>query len=328
MKIINYNFAGIKIFELKIHQGLNNLNIKNPVATIGIFDGVHKAHQEILDRLINKASEIGGESVLITLWPHPRHVLDTNKSEVKLLQTLDEKIERLNNTRIDYLIILPFTMQLAKTPFNIFIEEVLVKKLKIKHLVVGYNHHFGKDREGNYEKLKTYADIYGFTLERLQQYLIDDQKVSSSQIRKLIETGQIKRANKMLGYIFHIKGEVVKGEQIGGKLGFPTANIICTEKDKILPANGVYAAEIKIDNANYQGMLNIGNRPTLNNDGEIAMEIHIFNFDSFIYHKEVTLYFHARIRDEKRFSGVDRLVEQLSIDKRNIKDYFEKTYKS
>ncbi len=220
---------------MKVFRDIDKVNIKNPVATIGIFDGVHQAHQAIIRQLKEKAEEVSGESVIITLWPHPRIVLDPDSNQIQLITTLDEKIGKLKETGIENLIILPFNKKFAATGFDTFVRDILIEKLRIHHLVVGFNHQFGKNREGNFERLQVMADDIGFNLSQVDPYSIHGEKVSSSEIRKLIVDGQIKKASAFLGYSFFIAGKVIAGKKLGRSIGFPTANIAVSDTHKIIP---------------------------------------------------------------------------------------------
>ena len=308
---------------MKIFNDIRTVAINNPVATLGIFDGVHLAHRAIIARLIAISKNVSGESVVVTLWPHPRIVLNEDKAEIHLITTLEEKIELLENAGTDNLVILPFDKKMADTNFDDFVSEYLVKALRIHHLVVGFNHQFGRNREGNYEKLQVLSDHFGFELERLDPYYVEDEKVSSSVIRKLLISGNIAKANRFLGYPFYLRGKVTQGEQIGREIGFPTANIVPSESFKILPGNGVYAVRAGIKGQTFSAMMNIGVRPTINHiTSSPVSEVHIFDFDGNLYNQEITIQFFRRIRDEKRFNSLAELKMQLDKDKKVVVDFF------
>ncbi len=301
---------------MNIHSDPAKFDVTNPVVTIGIFDGVHSGHQEILSKLTSLASEVSGKSVLITFWPHPRMVLNHEDTNLKFLTTLEEKKVLLKQSGIDHLIILPFTRELSNQGACEFIEKTLVNRIGTKYLIVGFNHHFGKDREGDLKIIKECAGDFGFQVLQLPPKLIKDEKVSSTLIRKALWSGQIRKANEYLGYEFFVNGRIVGGKRIGRKIGFPTANITPKESYKLIPSNGVYAVKLKISEKVFSGMLNIGVRPTLNS-GQVVktIEVNIFDFAQDIYGQDVTLVFIDRIRDEKKFPDVDALVEQLKKDK-------------
>ncbi len=308
---------------MKIFRELSADIVKDTVATIGIFDGVHLAHRQIINRLTALSRKFGCSSLLITLWPHPRYVLNKESADLKLLTTLNEKLALLKDAGIENVLLIPFDKQFASTPFDMFIQKYLVEKLRVRHLVVGYNHQFGKDREGNLENLKKYADKACFMLEQMPKIEVDNQRVSSSTIRSLIIDGKIDLANKMLGYNFSLSGEVIKGDNIGRKIGFPTANIEVSELYKIIPVDGVYAVQADIQGEIFQGMMNIGTRPTIHEKGRKVIETNFFNFDGDLYEKNITIQFFKRIREEKRFSSVELLVEQIAMDKIDIQNYFK-----
>ncbi len=306
-----------------IHTSLEKFKIKNPVLTIGVFDGVHQGHVSILSKLIEIAKRNGGESVVLTLWPHPRIVLNKDIDKLKLLNTIDEKKFLLSKTGIDHLIILPFTKEFSQLTACEFIENYLVKKIGVKHLVVGYNHQFGKDRKAGYEFLKECAAKFNFGIEKLDVKLIENDKVSSTKIREFLTSGYLELANKYLAYEYFISGNVVEGNQIGRKIGFPTANIKIPEPFKQVPRDGVYAVRVRLNGDSYFGMLNIGSRPTIDATLTIKnIEVHIFDFDQKIYNQTVTVSFVKRIRDEKKFNGLEELSEQLIKDKEEIRKLF------
>lgn len=306
-----------------IHTDLNNLNIHNPILTIGVFDGVHLGHQRVLDRLKEIAKEKDGESVVFTLWPHPRLVLDKDIETLRLLNNIEEKKYLLSKTNIDHLIIIPFTKEFSQLSACDFIEEYLVKKIKVKHLVVGFNHQFGKDRKAGFNFLNDCAQKYGFSIEKLDARLVNNDKVSSTRIREFLMMGDLDIANNYLGYEYFISGNVVEGNQIGRKMGFPTANIKIPEPYKQVPKDGVYAVRVKLNGDSYFGMLNIGSRPTIETQPKIKnIEVHILGFNQKIYNQTITVSFVKRIRDEKRFNGIEELTKQLSLDKIEISEIF------
>jgi riboflavin kinase/FMN adenylyltransferase len=301
---------------LIIHQDITNLKITKPVATIGIFDGVHTGHRMILERLKAVASQIGGQSVVITLWPHPKTILNPEMQDLRLLNTLEEKQKYLKESGIDHLIILPFTLEFSRLSSCEFIKEYLIDKLAVKYLVVGFNHHFGRDREGDIEKIGECSDTYQFQLEKLNARLVEGTEVSSSRIREALENGKLKEANSLLGYTYSLTGKVVGGNQIGRKIGFPTANIEPLEKYKLIPSDGVYAVKVEIGGVLHNGILNIGYRPTVaDNKERRSIEVHILNYTEIIYNKTITVYFHERIREEMRFNGIEELQIQLEKDR-------------
>jgi riboflavin kinase / FMN adenylyltransferase len=306
-----------------VHKDLDHLHIINPVLTIGVFDGVHQGHQSILNRLKILAKEKNGESVVLTLWPHPRIVLNKEVENLRLLNNIEEKQHLLSKTGIDHLIIIPFTKEFSQLTACDFIEEYLVKKIHVKHLVVGYNHLFGKDRKAGFEFLKECSEKFGFDIEKLDAKLIDEESVSSTSVREFLIHGNLEMAKKYLGYEYFVSGNVIEGNKIGRTIGFPTANIQIPEPWKQIPKDGVYAVRVQFKNSHYAGMLNIGTRPTIEPEMKLKnMEVHIFDFNEKIYNQTVTISFVKRIRDERKFAGLDELAAQLRIDKEQILQLF------
>lgn len=301
---------------MRIYNNLQSFNAKKPVVTIGTFDGVHKGHHIVLDRLKDISYLTGGETVVFTFYPHPRLVLAPEEQSLRLLTTLDEKIDLLRQADIHNLIVYPFSVEFAKLSYAEFVKKVLVEEIRTDSLVVGYDHRFGKNREGGYEYLQKCAEIYGFNIERLDVLLMNEVNISSTRIRNALESGDISMANLFLGYRYTLQGKVVEGQKLGRTIGFPTANIESSDIHKLIPGYGVYAVEVNIDGKKYKGMLNIGFRPTFNlNADQRSIEVNIFDFDDEIYGKEVKLVFIGKIRDERKFPGKDALVQQLHLDK-------------
>ena len=308
---------------MKILNDITKFTPSNTVVTIGIFDGVHLGHVEILKRIKTLAAASMGESVVVTLWPHPRFVLQPGNTELKLLTSLDEKIGLIEKQEIDNLVILPFTLELANITYDRFVTDFLVNRLGARHVVVGFNHHFGKDRKGTFENLQKSAREHGIKSERLDPVIVGDTRISSSGIRHMIEEGRITAANEALGYPYFINGKVVKGNQLGRTLGFPTANIQLIEPDKLLPRNGVYAVRVRVTGRDLQGMLNIGIRPTISQqDHTRTVEVNLFDFDGDIYDQPITVMFLEWLRIEKKFDSLLELKEQLAIDKEEISKLF------
>lgn len=301
---------------MNIHSDPEKLMLHNAVVTLGIFDGVHTGHQAILAKLKVLAKDTGGESVLVTFWPHPRLVLNHNPAGLKFLTTLDEKKILLQDSGVDHLVVLPFTRELSNMSACQFMEHILAKRLGTQKLVVGFNHHFGKNREGNFEVVKSCGNQLGIECFRVPPLEIENKKISSTLIRETLWSGKIREANKYLGYPFFIQGTIVGGRRIGRKMGFPTANIITRDKHKLLPSDGVYAVKLKFNGEFLDGMLNIGVRPTIDSKEKFkTIEVHIFNFSRDIYGQDITLYFIDHLRGEKKFPGVAQLVTQLEQDK-------------
>lgn len=308
---------------MKIHQGLNAIQpIRNAVVTIGTFDGVHIGHREILQRLKEIALKNNGETVVVTFWPHPRLVLFPDDDSLKLLSTFEEKAEILLNLGIDHLVAIPFTKEFSNLTSEQFTRRVLLDKIGTKRLVIGYDHRFGKNREGSFEHLKANEKEYGFKVEEISKQEIDNIAVSSTKIRKALEIGDVKTANSYLGQHYSLSGKVVEGNRIGRKIGFPTANIEIVEKFKLVPADGVYAVKVSLDDRNYQGMLNIGNRPTIGDDKR-SIECNIFNFSADIYNSKIKVELIERVRAELKFDNVEQLKQQLEMDQLLVKSFLK-----
>jgi riboflavin kinase / FMN adenylyltransferase len=308
---------------LKVFNDISGFHATNPVVTIGIFDGVHLGHVEILNRIKELAASYKGESVVITLWPHPRFVLQPENEDLKLLASLEEKINLIAQQGIDNLVILPFDRKLANMTYDRFVSDYLVGGIGARHVVVGFNHHFGKDRKGTFENLQKSAREHGILAERLDQVIIEDLRVSSSGIRHMIEEGRITTANQALGYPYFLNGVVVEGNKLGRKLGYPTANIQILEPKKLLPRNGVYAVLANVNNRVYKGMLNIGIRPTIPMPKhDRTIEVNLFDFEGDIYGQPMKVAFIEWLRCEKKFSSMQELKDQMKFDKEEVLKIF------
>lgn len=284
------------------------------IVTVGTFDGVHIGHQKIIDRINELARQSGSESVLLTFFPHPRLVLFPDDNELKLLSTLDERIERLEKSGIDHLIVHPFSVEFSRITAVQYVRDILVNELNVSKLVIGYDHHFGRNREGNLDQLREMAPEYGFEVEEIPAQEIEDVNVSSTKIRKALEEGDLSKANGYLGYRYTLSGEVFKGDRIGRSIGFPTANVKPKEDYKLVPGKGVYSVTASFEGKVFPAMANLGNRPTVSQSDRRILEVHIFNFDGDLYGKEITITFVDRIRDEIKFDSLDKLREQLEKD--------------
>lgn len=302
---------------MKIYTNLDQFkNVNNPVLTTGTFDGVHLGHKKILRQLNLAADHLGGESVLFTFHPHPRMVLFPDAHNLKLLSTQEEKMQQLEKAGLQHLIVFPFTLEFSRMSATEFVRDILVNKIKIKKLIIGYDHHFGRNREGSAENLKELAPIYHFDYEEIPVQVLDDVNISSTKIRRAIELGDVKTAFRFLGYPYGITGRVIQGEQIGRTIGFPTANLKMEDEFKLLPGNGVYAIKAHHKGNSYDGMFNIGVKPTVGNSKETTMEAHLFDFTgSDFYGDEIKIDLLDRIRDEKKFSSMDDLRQQLEQDR-------------
>ncbi len=306
---------------MHIHSCTNRLNIQRPVVTIGTFDGLHKGHVRILEKLKQAADKQNGETVVITFWPHPRWIVDYEEYDLKLLNTLEEKKELLAKEQIDHLVILPFNKKFSEFTSAQFINNIL-SCINIKHLIIGPDHQFGKDRSGNFDTWKTYAQKHQFIVEKIALTAVERTKISSTKIRRALLSGNIIKANEYLGYPYFLTGKVVEGEKTGQKIGFPTANIYIEEPYKLIPKTGVYASKIQINGKTYKGMLNIGFQPTVHTKQrkDIVIEVNIFNFNEDIYNKDIRVYLIEKIRNEIKFNSIEDLQQQLYKDK----DYVSK----
>jgi riboflavin kinase/FMN adenylyltransferase len=304
------NFAA-----MQVHHSLEGLpRFHQPVLTLGTFDGVHMGHRRILRRLRELADEQGGETVLLTFYPHPRLVLNPEDNSLKLLSSLEEKISLLEGAGIDQLVVLPFDEKIARMEAETFVEEVLLQALGMKALVVGYDHRFGAGRKGDYALLCTMAETHGFTVEEIPAAWVDDVRVSSTKVRNALLAGEVKEAERWLGRPYALTGTVVHGRKLGRELGYPTANIEPIDPLKLIPAVGVYAVEVETPSGIYGGMANVGNNPTIPGKG-FSIEAHLFGFDGDIYDIAVRLIFRSFLRNELKFNSLDALKEQLHIDK-------------
>lgn len=300
---------------MKIYHGLEDFNkLDYAVVTSGTFDGVHLGHQKILNRLKEIAAANNGETVVITFWPHPRLVLHPEEDNLKLLNTFEEKAELLKEHGVHHLIRIPFTKEFSQLSSEAFISTILVDTIGTRKLVIGYDHHFGKNREGSFEQLKANAPKYGFEVEEIPRQDVDNLAVSSTQIRKALEDGNVHTATLLLGKAYSLTGRVVPGDKLGRMLGFPTANVEIDTRYKLVPCDGVYAVRITYQHAEYNGMLYIGNRPTINGTKR-NIEVNIFDFNKDIYGETITIRFCKLLRGDIRFHDLEELKKQLEKDK-------------
>jgi riboflavin kinase/FMN adenylyltransferase len=307
-----------KTEKVKIYHGIQAIEpIHKPVVTIGTFDGLHIGHQKVIGELVHTASTVGGKSVVITFFPHPRTVLQPNY-DLRLIISRKEKMKIFEKLGVDVLICLEFTKEFAKTSSEDFIKNYLVEPLHPIKVIIGYDHHFGADRKGNLGFLMEMGKKYAFEVEKIAMQELDETAVSSSKIREAIRHGDMKTATKFLGYNYSISGKVVMGNQLGRTIGFPTANIQPDEPDKIIPEYGVYAVLLEWKGKLYKGMSNIGIRPTLKVN-QLTIEAHLFDFDQNLYGEEVTLYFLDHTRIEKKFRDLELLRRRLIIDRLKVK---------
>jgi riboflavin kinase/FMN adenylyltransferase len=299
---------------VKVYNEISNFKgVQCPVLTTGTFDGVHLGHLRIIKRLQELAVSSGGESVVLTFHPHPRMVLYPDDDSLRLLSTLEEKISLLELAGVQHLIIHPFSREFSRLTSLEFVRNIIVNQIGTRKLVIGYNHHFGRNREGSFEHLKEYGPLYGFDVEEIPAKDVDHVEVSSTKIRKALQEGDILTANAFLGHSYSLEGKVVKGRQLGRELGFPTANIHLADPYKLVPADGIYAVGVHAAGKEWIGMMSIGMNPTV--DGKVrTLEVNILNFEKDIYGETIRVSFVKRLRDEVKFSGLEELKEQLYRD--------------
>ncbi|MCE3259117.1 MAG: riboflavin biosynthesis protein RibF [Bacteroidetes bacterium] len=305
-------------------RNTKHFRIEKPtIVTIGTFDGVHLGHQKILSRLQQLKQKHGLNTVVLTFEPHPRKVLFPNQADLKLLTLIDEKLHLLENYGVDVAVVYPFDKSFSSIEAKEYIEEILLKNLKVKYLVIGYDHHFGKDRGGNIKVLQQFEKDYGYEVEEIDALDIDHISISSSKIRHALEEGKITLANNDLGHYYFFYATVIPGKQLGRKLGYATANLQCGSSDKLIPKIGVYFVEVVVDGQSHYGMMNIGYNPTTDNDQKVKMEVHIFDFNRDIYKETVRINFIDYIRDEKKFNNLDELILALDSDKQRCMELIE-----
>ena len=302
---------------MKVHYDLTTLpQFKNAVITTGAFDGVHRGHQQIISRLKELAKEVEGESIIITFHPHPRKVTSSVPGEIKQLTCLNERIKLLEKASIDHLVVVNFDYNFSNLTADQYIKSFLVDHFHPSAIIVGYDHRFGKGRTGNFELLKTAGATFGFKVEEINEQLVGDEIVSSTHIRNYLADKNIQKANELLGYPYFFEGFVVRGNQIGRTIGFPTANLYINDEEKLIPSNGVYAVRVSgtcFNDRTLDGMMNIGIRPTVDGQKKV-IEVNIFNFDEDIYEQNMTVYVYEFIRGEVKFNGLDALKAQLNKD--------------
>ena len=326
---------------MKIYHNLSEFTkLNNAIVTIGTFDGVHYGHQKIIKQLVAKAKSDHGESVILTFFPHPRLIIDPENQDLKMINTINEKAEILKSLGVDHLIITPFTRDFSNLLPDDYIKNILVNHIGTKHIIIGYDHRFGKDRTGNLADLKAAGNHFGFSVEEIMEQDIHDVAVSSTKIRQAILDGDVSLAADYLGYSFSIFGRVIKGDKIGRTIGFPTANIFVEETYKLIPGDGIYAvtvemkvgsSELRVDAlesstfnfqpSTFRGMAYIGQRPTINGMTR-NIEVNIFDFNQEIYGQDIKMNFLKFLRHDVKFTGLDALKVQLQKDKGDTLNYF------
>lgn len=306
---------------MKIYNNFTDfVKVPNAIVTIGTFDGVHQGHRAILEDMVNAAKEIDGETVVITFYPHPRQVLNIDSSNLRFITTQEEKIRHLEEIGVDNLIVVNFTKEFSRISSENFIRDYIIEKINPAKIVIGYDHHFGKNRTGDFNQLYDLSLRYKFQVQRIGAHDVENIAVSSTKIRHSLQSGDVERANMLLGYQYSYVGKVVAGAQIGRELGYRTANLDVMREYRLIENPGVYATYVDFDGKTYKSMTYIGNKPTLNGAKEESVEVHIFDFEGDIYDKDIRVRFVKRVRDERKFDNLDALKRQLEIDERQIKE--------
>jgi len=296
---------------------------KKSVITLGTFDGLHLGHQQIVESVIQKSRQSGGRSFLITFDPHPRKVIP-GRNDVKILSTLNEKAVILEQLGLENLFVINFTTEFSKQSPEEFVKKYLVNGIGLTEIVIGYDHHFGKGRDGNFELLQELGKKFNFHVTLIPEFSVDGETISSTKIRNALLAGDVVKAGKMLGRNYSFKGKIVRGDGRGRKLGFPTANLSTENEDKLIPAKGIYAAECVVENEKHFGLLSLGSRPTFHKDGDIIPEFYIFDFDRDIYDRIMQVNLVKKIRDEEKFNSVDELIIQMKKDEETGKEILSK----
>ena len=306
---------------MKIYNNFSDfVKVPNAIVTIGTFDGVHLGHQAILKDMVKTAKEIGGETVVITFFPHPRQVLNINAANLRFITTQEEKLKLLEKSGIDNVVVVNFTKEFSRVSSEDFIRDYIIEHINPVKLVIGYDHHFGNNRMGDFNLLNEMQNKYNFQVQRIEAHDVENIAVSSTKIRHSLQQGDIERANALLGYHFSYIGKVVSGNKIGRELGYRTANINLEKEFRLIETSGVYATYVDYEGKEYKSMTYIGKKPTVNNDEIENIEVHLFDFDGDLYDKEIKVRFVKRVRGEQKFESLDALKKQIQIDEKNIKE--------
>lgn len=321
MKIAEPVNDKVKCSELLIHRDPKRQLYNNAVVTVGTFDGIHTGHKKIIEELLAVAKQKNTNAVVITFDPHPRTILNDNRAEIAIINSLEEKIELLKNAGIKDIVIFTFDKNFSQLTEYDFLNKFLIQTVGAGTIIIGYNHKFGHKRKGSFEFLKNHAEQYNITTKEVDKHSLHDNAISSSNIRKAIAEGKIKEANQMLGYEYFLTGQVIEGLKIGRTLGFPTANLRIEIPFKLIPARGAYAVKVVYNNQALTGMCNIGIRPTFEGISE-SIEVHILDFDKEIYGEKLKIFFTERIRDEIKFDNINALKFQLENDKKKVSELF------
>ena len=306
---------------MKIYNNFSDfVKVPNAIVTIGTFDGVHLGHQAILKDMVKTAKEIGGETVVITFYPHPRQVLNINAANLRFITTQEEKLQLLEKSGVDNVVVVNFTKEFSRVSSEDFIRDYIIEHINPVKLVIGYDHHFGNNRMGDFSLLSEMQNKYNFKVQRIEAHDVENIAVSSTKIRHSLQQGDVNRANALLGYQFSYIGKVVSGNKIGREIGYRTANIEVEREFRLIETSGVYATYVDYEGKEYKSMTYIGKKPTINNDEIENIEVHLFDFDGDLYDKEIKVRFVARVRGEQKFESLDALKKQLQIDEKNIRE--------
>ena len=306
---------------MKIYNNFSDfVKVPNAIVTIGTFDGVHLGHQAILKDMVKTAKDIGGETVVITFYPHPRQVLNINAANLRFITTQEEKLQLLEKSGIDNVIVVNFTKEFSRVSSEDFIRDYIIEHINPVKLVIGYDHHFGNNRMGDFNLLSEMQNKYNFQVQRIEAHDVENIAVSSTKIRHSLQQGDIERANALLGYQFSYIGKVVSGNKIGREIGYRTANIEVEREFRLIETSGVYATYVDYEGKEYKSMTYIGKKPTVNSDETENIEVHLFDFDGDLYDKEIKVRFVKRVRGEQKFESLDALKKQIQIDEKNIRE--------
>ena len=306
---------------MKIYNNFSDfVKVSNAIVTIGTFDGVHLGHQAILKDMVKTAKDIGGETVVITFYPHPRQVLNINAANLRFITTQEEKLQLLEKSGIDNVVVVNFTKEFSRVSSEDFIRDYIIEHINPVKLVIGYDHHFGNNRMGDFNLLSEMQNKYNFQVQRIEAHDVENIAVSSTKIRHSLQQGDIERANSLLGYQFSYIGKVVSGNKIGREIGYRTANIDVEREFRLIETSGVYATYVDYEGKEYKSMTYIGKKPTVNNDEVENIEVHLFDFAGDLYDKEIKVRFVKRVRGEQKFESLDALKKQIQIDEKNIKE--------
>ena len=306
---------------MKIYNNFSDfVKVPNAIVTIGTFDGVHLGHQAILKDMVKTAKEIGGETVVITFYPHPRQVLNINAANLRFITTQEEKLQLLEKSGVDNVVVVNFTKEFSRVSSEDFIRDYIIEHINPVKLVIGYDHHFGNNRMGDFSLLSEMQNKYNFKVQRIEAHDVENIAVSSTKIRLSLQQGDVSRANALLGYQFSYIGKVVSGNKIGREIGYRTANLDVKREFRLIEMPGVYATYADFEGKTYKSMTYIGKKPTINDGSEENIEVHIFDFDGDIYEKDLKIRFVKRIRDERKFDSLEDLKRQLEIDEKQIRE--------